>query len=134
MKKILRIVVIELTGLYVATQIASGLVFKNSLEGILITSIALGLATYFLRPLINILLLPLTIITMGLFKVVSHTITIFIVDVALVNFEVSGFNFAGFSSPYFDLPSVSLGKGPFAYLAFSILIWSVTSFINWLRK
>jgi uncharacterized membrane protein YvlD (DUF360 family) len=134
MKRILRVILIELAALYIASQIAAGLVFQNQAEGFIVTGIALGIAMYSIRPIINILLLPLTLATLGIFKVVGHTITLFIVDVALTKFEVIGFHFAGFSSQYFDLPSVNLDRGPFAYLAFSIIIWLFTGLINWVRK
>lgn len=134
MKRILRIIVIELAALYMATQFASGLIFARGFEGLLITSIALGLAMHLLKPIINLLLLPINLATMGLFRIVAHAITIFIVDVALTQFEVSGFNFPGMTSEYFDLPSIVFEKGPLAYLAFAIVISSITGLINWLRK
>lgn len=134
MKRILRVVAIELAGLYIATQIASGLVFQNQAEGFLVTGVALGLAMYSIRPLINILLLPFNLATLGFFKIIGHAITLFIVDVALTKFEVAGFHFAGLTSEYFDLPAIDFEKGPFSYLAFSILIWFATSVINWIRK
>lgn len=134
MKRILRIIIIEFAGLAVANQLAVGLTFQNAVEGVLITSVALGLAMHLIKPLINILLLPLTLATMGAFKIVGHAITLFVVDVALTQFEVTGFYFAGFTSQYFDIPPIMLDKGPFSYLAFSLVIWFVTGLINWLRK
>lgn len=134
MKRILRIIAVELAGLYLASQIAQGLVFQNQAEGFLITGMALGIAMYSIRPIINILLLPLTLATMGIFKIVGHALTLFIIDVALVQFEVVGFKFAGFTSQYFDLPALELSKGPLSYLAFSIVVSIVTALINWLRK
>lgn len=134
MKRILRVILIEFAGLYVASQIASGLVFRSGAEGFFITGIALGIAMYSIRPIIDILLLPLTLATLGAFKIIGHALTLFIVDVALDNFEVVGFNFSGFTSDYFELPDVSFEEGPFSYLAFSILIWLVTAVINWVRK
>jgi len=134
MKKILRIIFIELAGLYFASRIASGMSFQNGTQSFFITGIALGIAAYLLKPIINLLLLPLTLITLGAFKIIGHTITLFVVDVALEEFEVIGFNFAGFTSQYFDLPPVNFEKGILAYLAFSVLIWCFTGFINWIRK
>lgn len=134
MKKILRIVVIEFAGLAVANQVASGLSFQNTLQGVLITSVALGIAMHLVKPIINILLLPLTLATLGALKIVGHILTLFIVDVALTQFEVTGFNFPGFTSEYFDMPAIVFEKGPFAYIAFSLLISLVTTIINWLRK
>lgn len=134
MKRILRVVLVELAGLYIASQIARGLIFQNQAEGFVITGVVLGIAMYSVRPLINLLLLPLNLATLGLFRIVGHALTLFIVDVALSEFEVSGFHFAGLTSRVFDFPAIDFDKGVFAYLAFSILIWFFTGLINWVRK
>jgi uncharacterized membrane protein YvlD (DUF360 family) len=134
MKKILRIILVELAGLYIAAQIATGLSFQNQAEGFLITGLALGIAMYSVKPIINLLLLPLTLATMGAFKIIGHAITLYIVDIALSQFEIVGFHFAGFTSEIFDLPAINFEKGPLAYLAFSLLIWFFTGLINWVRK
>lgn len=127
-------ILIELLGLYFASQLAQGLVFQNQLEGLLITSAALGVAMLVIKPVVNLLLLPLNLATLGLFKFLGHVITLFIVDLALTQFEIVGFHFAGFTSTYFDLPAIDFEKGPFAFLAFSLIIWVITGIINWLRK
>ena len=134
MKRILRIILIEVAGLYIASQIAQGLVFDQQPEAFFVTGVALGIAMTLIKPIINILLLPLTLATMGLLKVLGHTITLYIVDVALPQFHIEGFNFAGLTSQYFDVPSIVFPKGAVAYLAFSLLIWFITGVINWLRK
>ncbi|OGM32807.1 hypothetical protein A2803_05665 [Candidatus Woesebacteria bacterium RIFCSPHIGHO2_01_FULL_44_21] len=134
MKRILRVILVELAGLYIAAQVAGGLTFQNQAEGFIITGIVLGVAMFSVRPLINILLLPLNLATLGLFRIVGHTLTLFIVDVALSEFEVTGFHFSGFSTTFFDFPAIDFERGAWAYLAFSILIWFFTALINWIRK
>jgi uncharacterized membrane protein YvlD (DUF360 family) len=134
MKKILRIFAIELAGLYVASQIAGGLVFQNQAEGLVITAVGLGVAIYLVKPIINILLLPVNLATLGVFKFLAHTITLFVVDIALSQFEIVGFHFPGIASNLLDLPAINFEKGAVAYLAFSLIISLVTSAINWLRK
>ena len=134
MKRILRIILIEIAGLYVVSQIAQGLVFDQVPEAVLITGVALGIAMFLIKPIINILLLPLTLATMGILKVLGHTITLYIVDVALPQFHIEGFNFPGLTTQYLDIPPIVFQKGALAYLAFSILIWFITGMINWLRK
>lgn len=134
MKRILRIIVIEIAGLYVASQIASGMIFASQPESILIAGAALGIAMFLIKPIINILLLPLTLATMGLFRFAGHAITIYVVDVALPQFNIEAFNFPGLKSQYLDIPEIHFQKGILAYFAFSFLIWFITGMINWLRK
>lgn len=134
MKKILRIVAVEFAGLYVANLVASGLVFKDGIQGVIITSVALGVAMYLVKPIINLLLFPLNMATLGLFRIFGHAITLFLVDVAVTQFEIVGFHFQGLSTQYFDLPAINYDRGPLAYFAFSLVIWFATGIINWLRK
>jgi uncharacterized membrane protein YvlD (DUF360 family) len=130
MKKIVRIFSREVVALYIITQVASGIVFENYLQGLLITGVALAIATYIVKPIVNMLLLPINLATLGLFKFLSHAITLFIVDVALTQFSVTGFHFAGLHAQYLDLPAVNFGSGPFAYIAYSLLLMLITSLLG----
>jgi uncharacterized membrane protein YvlD (DUF360 family) len=132
MKKLLKIYATELLALYFANQIASGLVFQDKLTGLLITAAALAIATTLIRPIINILILPLSLATLGLFKFFSHAITLYLVDLALQQFSIVGFYFPGLHSQYLDLPMISFGSGPLSYIAFSVLISIITFVINWI--
>lgn len=134
MKRIARLFVVEFFGLWVANEIATGLVFQNEIEGMVITAAALAVATTLIKPVVNLLLLPLTLATLGLLKFLGHTITLYIVDLALDQFSVTGFHFAGMNSPYLDLPAISYSSPVMAYIAFSIVISVVTGLVHWLMK
>jgi uncharacterized membrane protein YvlD (DUF360 family) len=134
MKTLLRIYMVELFGLYVANSIASGLEFQNQLPGFLVTAGALAVASIVVRPIINILILPITLATMGLLKFLGHAIMLYVVDLALNQFSVAYFNFPGLHSVYLDLPSIQFGHGVMAYIAFSFVISFVTGSVNWLIK
>ena len=135
MNKIVKIFAIEFIGLYVANQLADGFSFNgNQLYGFIITAGALTIAMKLVKPIINILILPLSLATMGLFKFISHTVTLYIIDLALDQFKVTHFYFAGFSNDYFDLPVVSFNQGIMAYIAFSIIISAVVSIVSWIMK
>jgi len=126
--------VIETAALFFASRIASGMFFANQFEGLLITGAALTVASHFIRPLVNILLLPLTLATLGLLKFLGGAITLFIVDISLPQFEVTGFHFAGFTNDYFSLPSVNLSHQIGGYLAFAFVISAISTLIHWVRK
>lgn len=130
MKKLIRIFSREVAALFIVTSIASGIVFENYLEGIIITGVALAIATYVVKPVVNMLLLPINLATLGLFKFISHAITLFIVDVALTQFQVTGFHFAGLTARFLDIPPVDFGGGPLAYFAFSLLLFVIISLLG----
>lgn len=129
MKKLLKIFTREVLALYVATQIASGIVFENALQGLIVAGVALAVAQYIVKPVVNLLLLPINLATLGLFRFISHAITLFIVDVALNDFQVTGFHFLGLTSKFLDLPAINFEAGPVAYVAFSLILFVVTSLL-----
>jgi putative membrane protein len=134
MKKLFRTYLIEAVVLYLVSQIASGLVFQQGIKSLLITAAALTIGSYLVKPIITVLILPLNLITFGLFRWVAHAIVLFLVDLVLEEFAVSGFVFGGFTSSWLDLPGLSLPAGPLAYIAFSFLLSAITSVIYWLVK
>jgi uncharacterized membrane protein YvlD (DUF360 family) len=131
-KKILRNFVIEATALYLASQAAQGLFFEKGFQSLVITGFVLAAASFLIRPVLNILLLPINMVTFNFFRWANHTITLFLVDLALKQFSIMQFNYPGFKSEYFDLPPLFFEQGVAAYLAFSILISIIAGTIYWL--
>ena len=77
-------------GLWVASEILSGLVF-DSTSKLIVAAIVLGVVNAFVRPLAFILTLPITVVTLGLFLLVLNAGMI-----ALVAWIVPGFTISGF--------------------------------------
>ena len=83
------------------------------------------------KPIINLLLLPINLITFNLFKWVSSAVALYLVTLVVDGFKITGFKFAGLTSQWLDLPSVNL-NGFLAYVAFSFVFSIFASFIYWL--
>ena len=77
-------------GLWVASEILSGLVF-DSTSKLIVAAILLGIVNAIVRPLAFILTLPITVVTLGLFLLVLNAGM-----VALVAWVVPGFTISGF--------------------------------------
>lgn len=86
------IVSILLQGLmvYLTTYLLSGASVASYLDAIIV-AIILALANTFVKPLITILTLPITILTLGLFLLVINGLIIMIVDSLLSGFFVRDF-------------------------------------------
>jgi len=91
------------------------------------------LTTLIIKPVINILLLPLTLVTFGLFKWVGYAITLYLVTLIVPGFKLLDFAFSGYSSYLFTIPAATL-NGALAFLAFSLLISFVSSLVYWILK
>ncbi|CAN5280328.1 hypothetical protein BH10PAT1_BH10PAT1_2450 [soil metagenome] len=132
MKTIIRIFIVEALVLYAVAQMTTGLVFKNGTIDLLITGIGLTIASMIVKPVINLLLLPLNLLTFGFFRFLTNAITLYIVDLIISGFVVNQFFFKGYAGTLIVIPSIGLPAGPLSYLAFSLLISFVTSIIYWL--
>ena len=79
-------------GLWLASYFVPGIGYE-SLESLLIAAVVLGLANAILRPILIILTLPFTVITLGLFLLVINGLML-----ELVAFFVHGFHVRGLIS------------------------------------
>ncbi len=133
MKRILRHFVIDSVSIFLVSSIASGLYFEKGIETLLLTGLGLTIASLIAKPIINILLLPVNLITFGLFRWVAAVAVLYIVTLVVPGFKIAGFNFVGYTSLWFDIPAVVF-SGYIAYIAFSFLHSLISSFIYWLIK
>jgi len=133
MKRILRHYVIDTFSLWTVTQIASGIILEKGYESLLLAGIGMTAVSLLAKPIINLLILPLNLITFGLFRWVSSAIILYIVTLIVPGFKIEGFRFSGLSSVWIDLPSVNL-EGILTFVAFSFLLSLITSFVYWLVK
>lgn len=133
MRSIIKHFLINTVALYLISQAVGGIFFAKGIETLLLTGAVLSLATMIVRPILNLLLLPLNLITFGLFKWVTYAITLYLVTLVVPGFTITNFVFAGFNSYWFSIPSISL-TGTFAFVAFSFLISFVSSIIYWIFK
>ncbi len=124
---------VNTVSLYLINLVVSGLEFSEGLKTIVLTGIALAVAALVIKPIINLLLLPINLITFGLFRWVSYAVMFYIVALVVPGFKIAGFLFAGLSSSWITIPQISL-QGAVAVIAFSFLISLTSSLIEWLIK
>jgi putative membrane protein len=66
-------------------------VFVDGIITAIIVALVLGLLNTFVKPILLILTLPITILTLGLFYLVLNVIIIYIADYFIGGFRVDGF-------------------------------------------
>ena len=87
--KLLLNLLINTVSVYVAAYIVPGV--KTDLLGAAIASVVLGVLNTFLKPILLLLTLPITILTLGLFALVLNTIIVLLVSVLVPGFVVDSF-------------------------------------------
>jgi putative membrane protein len=100
---LIRAVVVAI-GLWLASKIVSGIAF-NSTETLIAAALLLGIVNAFVRPIIVILTLPITLLTLGLFLLVINALMIMLVAWFLPGFLVAGFWSAIFAAIVVSLTS-----------------------------
>jgi putative membrane protein len=76
-------------GLWIAAQIVPGIYVRGA-EALILAAALLGVVNAVVRPIIFVLTLPLTIITLGLFLLVVNAAMIGLVSMVVPGFEVHG--------------------------------------------
>jgi len=100
--------IITSLSLWAASYVFSGIKFAN-LSSLIISALLLGFANAIVRPLLIILTLPLTVLTLGLFLLVINALMIMLVSSLVDGFTVSGFWTAFFASIFISVFSFFIG-------------------------
>lgn len=72
MTKLILRTLINAVAIWVTAWLFSGLQFSGSLLNLLVVAVVFGLVNAFIRPVVKLLSLPLTILTLGLFTLVIN--------------------------------------------------------------
>ncbi len=86
---LIRLLVVAL-GLWLATELVPGIEIKGAWT-LLGAALLLGLVNAIIRPLLILLTLPITVLTLGLFLLVINAGTLALVAWALDDFTITGF-------------------------------------------
>jgi putative membrane protein len=132
-KKIIRIFAIQVLALYIITQFVSGIIFAEGVKTFLIASAALTVAAYLVKPIINLLILPLNLITFGLFRWLSSAVALYIVTLVINQFKIERFFFPGYDNVWISIPTVDF-SGFVAIIFYSFLLSITTSILGWIFK
>lgn len=131
MKTLLRYFLINLVSLWAATKIIPGLTFSGGAKSLIVGGLAFMAINLVLVPLLRILLLPLNLLTLGLFAWITNVLALYALTSVISDFALAPYTFAGFNFNGFILPSYELS--PFLVaIAASFVIGIITHFLQWL--
>lgn len=91
MKWIIKIIVLALAVVVIDRLHLLPGIFINSFTTSVVLALVLALLNTFVKPVLTILTIPLTIVTLGLFLLVINVIIIYIADALIGGFRVDGF-------------------------------------------
>ena len=79
---------------YVLSSLAPGSVTVTDPPAAIITAIVLGIVNAIIKPVLLLLTLPLTVLTLGLFVLVINALMVLLADALVAGFAVDGFLWA----------------------------------------
>ena len=131
MKVVLRYFLINLAALWVTTLIIPGLSYNGGIKSLLIGAVVFATINILLVPVLKVILLPLNLLTLGLFAWITNVIALYALTTLIPQFTLAPFGFDGFNFYGFTVPGVYLSTLWVAIVA-SLLIGLITHFLQWL--
>lgn len=131
MKTLLRYYLINLVSLWVTTQIISGLTYSGGIQTLLVAGLVFTIINLILVPLLKILLLPLNMLTLGLFAWVTNVLALFALTKLVSAFTLRSFYSEGFYLNGVSIAPIELNTFWVAVVA-SLCIGIITHFLQWL--
>ncbi len=127
-----RTISINLLGIFLASQILSGIiVYVGGYQTLLLAALVIAGVNLFVRPIINLLLLPINLITLGMFRWVSNLVTLFLATRLISNLQIRPFDFTGLNFGFLIVPAIHFT----AFMSFVVATLTLTftfHFLYWL--
>ena len=101
-------VIANMASFYVAQYFVEGFTLSNTWQAYVVTAIIFMLFNLLVGPIIKLLLLPINLLTLGLFRWLTSVLLLYIFDILYTGVSIVGYHFAGYSSPLIGLPAMNL--------------------------
>ena len=133
MKSIIKSWAIATISLYLTTLLIPGLKISGGIKSYLIAGGILVLLNMFLKPLIQLLFLPINLLTLGLLGWLVSVAILWAARMVTPNLTINGFYFAGGHYQGFIVPAMKLSVFWTTTLA-AFLLNLISSLMNWIIK
>ena len=115
------------------TLVLPGVKITGGIPTFIIGGIVLSLMFLIIKPILNIITLPLNFITLGSFSffinvIILYLLTVFVPSISISSFAFSGLKFAGFIVPKLYINTF------FSFVLASLLLSLIFTFLTWLIK
>ena len=133
MKGYLRTYTITMFSLWLTGQALSGFQYSGGFDSLAWITLIFLLAELFLKPLANLLLLPINLITLGGFRWIINVLVLYSVTRITPLLVISPFRFNGFNVNGFIIPTMDLSFF-WSLVICSFTISTINSYLLWLVK
>lgn len=133
MKTLLRNTLFNATSLFVLSQLVPGLRVSGGMVTFLIGGFALAILFFVVKPVLDIISLPLNLVTLGIFgfltnAIIFYLLTVFVPSISITSFTFPGISVAGFIAPKMDVNIL------FSFILIAFLQSLIVTFLSWVIK
>lgn len=133
MKSLVKSWAVASVSLYLTTLLISGVKISGGLKSYLAAGGILVLLNLFIKPIVQLLLLPINLLTLGLLGWLASVAVLWFVGMLTPNLTISAFYFPGWQNQGFVVPDMKLSIFWTTTLA-AFLLNLISSLINWIIK
>lgn len=128
---ILRSLAINLASVYLAARVLSGIVtYSGGFKTLFLAALVVALANLLVRPLINLILLPIHLFTLGLFRWLANLGVLYLVTLIIPDLQIHPFVSSTVALPFLIIPPIHFSVfGSFIFVTiiftfiFHVLYW-----------
>lgn len=133
MKAVVRNVVFYSFALFALTQILPGVTVEGGLPILFLGGAILSVMFVVVKPILNIISIPLNILTLGLFSFFSNIILLFSLTLVVPEIQINPFTFSGFSYSGFAIPKADFNQ-IMAFAVSGFVLSAIITFLTWLIR
>lgn len=124
MRKIVVSLLSTAASFYVAGYFLAGFQIDNTWSAYLVASLVFVIFNFILSPIVKLLLLPINLLTLGLFRWLTNVLVLYLFDLLYDGINITAFDYSAFSSTFLSFSAGHLGI--FWVLVLSSLLMSLT--------
>lgn len=133
MKSFLRHIFINFFCLFLIAKLIGAVYFSDNSIILLYAAICLTVFNLLIKPVLNLLLMPINMLTLGGFRWVVNVAVLFLVTLFVGGFKITMFTFPGFSAGGFIVPAIHFSSF-WSLVLVSFLIEIIESLLGWIFK
>lgn len=130
MKNILKSFLINAVALYVLTVIVPAFKISGGLNSFLTAGATLTVLNILVKPILNLLLLPINLLTLGFFRWASSVLIIWMLAKLTPGLSISNYSFTGFNYQGIVLPAVQFNV-LWTLVIGSFMMSIITTLLDW---
>lgn len=134
LRLVLRTIGINLASVYITAQILSGVIsYVGGYQTLLMAALVIAVVNLFVKPIVTLLLLPIHLVTLGVFRWLANLVTLYIVTWLVPNLQIHAFTFPGLNLHYVIIPPLSFSAFG-AFIVSTVTLTFTFHFMYWILQ